>query len=866
MVAKLYISASKVYITMTDIKKSISHKLTPFVGVIIFGLAAVILYQQLKTYQYQDILQDVGTSSLDVLLLSIILTTGSYLIMMGYDVLAFRYLQKPLPFRNTALPSFLGDTVGNNVDFAFLTGRLIRDRFYSAMGISAVEIAQIVIFYNLTHWLGVVLVTGVIFLFASFPFQMILGLPQASIRIVGLLLVALISGYFVLVARQTTLCIRNWNVSPPRPRIAAVQLVFSVLNWIVASSVLYVLLPEAERPAWVIFLGLFLISQLVGLASTVPGGVGVFEATFLVLFPEPVPLSVISALIVYRIIYYLLPLHIALVIVGMRAIRLREAKTVQTVQSLNEWVPRIAPVMFATLSLVAGATLLFLNVIPTVRRFTSLYHVLPPSIIEMIRFLGSLIGVGLLVLARGLQRRLNGAYYLTVALLGLGVLLSILGFLNHIVLIVLGGLLAVFLPSRHVFYRTSSLTQLQFTPGWIAAIISIFVTTIWLGVFTHQRIGYSIGSWWQFVLREEVPWILRIAVGAASLLIIITAVKLIGPAPPTTSLPTAKDIDSVRPIIERSPELEANLALLRDKSLLFSENGEAFLMYGVERRSWVAMGGPFGATTDRTEVAWLFRELSSRHGGRTVFYEVGADELPLMIDLGLSVYKIGERGRVPLQTFSLEGSARADFRRTCRKVEHAGYTFEIVPREEVPALIPELRAVSNAWLSTKNTREKGFSLGFFNEDYITNFPVAVIRSEEQLVAFANIWSGPDNETLTVDLIRYSDEAPKRTMDYLLIQLMLSGRDQGYQWFSLGMAPLSGLEDRPLAPLWNRIGTFIFHHGEHFYNYQGLRLYKDKYDPVWEPRYLACPDGLALPIVLFDVATLISGGERGIVLR
>jgi phosphatidylglycerol lysyltransferase len=104
------------------------------------------------------------------------------------------------------------------------------------------------------------------------------------------------------------------------------------------------------------------------------------------------------------------------------------------------------------------------------------------------------------------------------------------------------------------------------------------------------------------------------------------------------------------------------------------------------------------------------------------------------------------------------------------------------------------------------------------------------------------------------------------MDALFLELMLWGREQGYRWFNLGMAPLSGLEERTLAPPWNRAGAWIFRHGEHFYNFQGLRRYKEKFDPVWEPRYLACPGGLALPRVLADIAALIAGGLRGVVGR
>jgi phosphatidylglycerol lysyltransferase len=102
------------------------------------------------------------------------------------------------------------------------------------------------------------------------------------------------------------------------------------------------------------------------------------------------------------------------------------------------------------------------------------------------------------------------------------------------------------------------------------------------------------------------------------------------------------------------------------------------------------------------------------------------------------------------------------------------------------------------------------------------------------------------------------------MQYLFAELMLWGKTQGYEHCRLGMAPLSGLNQRELAPLWSRVGAFLYRHGEHFYNFQGLREYKEKFDPVWEPRYLASPGGLALPRLLANVASLINGGLRGVV--
>ena len=184
----------------------------------------------------------------------------------------------------------------------------------------------------------------------------------------------------------------------------------------------------------------------------------------------------------------------------------------------------------------------------------------------------------------------------------------------------------------------------------------------------------------------------------------------------------------------------------------------------------------------------------------------------------------------------------------------------------MPARLPRLRAVSDAWLAQKRVAEKGFSLGFFAEDYLRRFPVGVIERDGVIEAFANVWPGGAHVELSMDLMRFTAEAPKSAMDALLTHLMLWGRAEGFQRFSLGMAPLSGFERSPVAALWPRAGGFLYEHGEAVYGFQGLRAFKEKFDPEWVPRYLACRGGLALPRVLADVSALIAGGYRRILMK
>ena len=214
----------------------------------------------------------------------------------------------------------------------------------------------------------------------------------------------------------------------------------------------------------------------------------------------------------------------------------------------------------------------------------------------------------------------------------------------------------------------------------------------------------------------------------------------------------------------------------------------------------------------------------------------------------------------------MQGPQAAKHRQALRRLEKDGATFRIVDRVDVPAILPELRAVSDDWLDDKATAEKGFSLGFFDEAYLARFPVAVIERNGRIEAFANLWLGADKHEMSIDLMRYRRDATKGVMEALFVHLTQWGHQAGYQWFALGMAPLSGFEASPTASLWNRLGAFLYEHGEAVYNFQGLRAYKEKFNPVWDPHYLAYPGGLQLPRVMADVSALVAGGYGRIFLK
>jgi phosphatidylglycerol lysyltransferase len=418
--------------------------------------------------------------------------------------------------------------------------------------------------------------------------------------------------------------------------------------------------------------------------------------------------------------------------------------------------------------------------------------------------------------------------------------------------------------ARGRFLRRVSLIEQHYSGAWIVALFLVLITAAWLVIFTHRHVPYDNQLWWEFAFHASAPRSLRASLFAAVIAAAYGLWRLLRPATPPVSAPSEADLETAAALIADVEDSTANLALLGDKNLLFNAERTAFIMYQVSGNSWVAMGDPVGRPEVCEALAWQFLENCDVMAVSPVFYQVKPDNLPLYIDLGLNLSKLGEEARVPLGSFSLEGSARADLRQAYRRAGRDGAEFAVVPRAHVGAILPELRAVSDAWLAEKNTAEKRFSLGFFDDRYLLHFDCAVVRHAGAIVAFANLWRSDSNE-LSVDLMRYNDAAPKGVIDFLLVECMLWGKIQGFQWFNLGMAPLSGLEEHALAPTWHKIGRMVQRYGEMFYPFEGLRKYKEKFLPVWRPRYLAARDGLGMAGALLDVTALISGGV-GKVLR
>ena len=841
--------------------------LPALIGLVLFVAALEVLRTELRAVAWHGLTTNLSAIPSWRLALAVVLTAVNYGILTGYDFLAFAYLGRHLPWRRVVMTSFLAYAISNNVGFAMLSGASVRFRFYTRWGITAEELSRIVFSYIVTFWLGLLLIGGLSLAVSPLPRELGPSV-RAVIAPLGWLLMLASVGYVAAAGlRLGPIRFRRVTLPLPSPTLAVAQLGISILDWLLAGAVLYVLLPPGSVP-FLALLGAFLGSQLLGLASHIPGGVGVFEGLMVLLLKPFVPsTTLLPALIAYRAVYYLLPLSVAAIALVADELHQRRSQAARLGAALGWLTEQLTPRVLAAFTFLAGVVLLVSGATPAVAgRLRLLDRVLPLGLIELSHFAGSVVGAALLLLSQGLARRLDAAYILTVFAMAVGIVASLLKGADYEEATILGAILLVLWRARPAFDRHAALFDTRLSAGWIASLIAALAASTWLGLFAFKHVEYSSQLWWQFGLHGEASRMLRATVGAVVTVLLFALARLIGYAPHEAPRPTDTDLEAAAAVISRQTATFPNLVFLRDKAVLLDEEKSGFVMYGVQGRTWAALGDPVGPPERIGTLVRLFLERCDDFGGVPVFYEISSEHLHRYADVGLTFVKLGEEARVDLRAFTLDGNQGKKFRTALHRIEREHATFRVVPVEQVSGLMDQLRTVSNEWLERQAGAEKGFSLGFFDPEYVARFPVAVIERAAEVVAFANLWPGADHGELSVDLMRYGDRAPKDVMDALFAHVMLWGKAQGYRWFPIGMAPLSGFETSPVAPLWTRLAAFLYQHGEAVYNFQGLRAFKEKFDPVWQPRYLAYPGGLRLARVLADVAALIAGGYRRIFLK
>lgn len=838
--------------------------ITLLFGLSIFFVALILCWHLLKDINLCDLKNAADTLSIKAILFACLSTIGSYLMLIGCEWSATRYAGVKLKPSVITLGGICASAIGNAIGLSALSGGAIRCRLYFKQGLTTIDVARMSIFVTLSLGFTLPLLATLAALMNTKNTMLALHLSKNWIGLISSGIISLYSGILIFLYcnrletkpnKDTQLFqLFHWSIRLPNLRLASYQFVITLIDTVLAGAILYFLLPI--QPHFTTFIMIYILALVAGVLSHIPGGVGVFEAVMLAAFSSEIgAASLTVALIIYRIIYILIPLFIASFL-----LLINESKHLFTLPEVKETETGIAAIIMAAAVFFAGVVMMFSSVLPGFNHYL-VNTFIPNKIINTAHLVASLIGVLCLLLAVGLRRRLYSAWVASVILLFLGSICSLLRGLHWIeagTLLTIAMLLIYF---RHAFYRKSRLNVLPFPIKSFAVCFCLIAVLVWLILFIYQDVPYNHSLWWQFELDTRVPRALRATLGSFILLICIMLYWLFHPALPILNSPKREELIKAHQIILDSAQPEGGLAMTGDKSLLFNESHTAFIMYAKRGRSMIALYDPIGDNTKRADLIWAFRDLCDAHHLRPVFYQVKAANLPFYMDIGLRTIKLGEEALVDLEEFNLSSKGYKDLRYTWNRCQRDGLSLEFYAPGSAP--LDELKVISDAWLKNKHSKEKQFSLGSFSKPYLDNFTIATIKFEGRIIAFVNLLETNQHYSASIDLMRFAQNIPKLTMEFLMIGLILHYKEKGFKYFSLGMVPLSGMQRRRGAPLIQRLGALVFRRGGRFYNFQGLRRFKDKFATHWEPRYMAVPAGLDPFVALIDTTMLISGGLTGL---
>ena len=806
--------------------------------------AAVVwlVWHELKTLDWRDAKAILRASDTGLIGVALGATAIALVVMGAYDWLAFRSTPTLSPFRRWRIGVLIFSWT-NFLTLGPIAGPVLRLLMYRRGGMTPEAVAggltrlYVGIFSGLAGWIIATLA--------------LLGVGDDSIMtLVALALLASISLTIVVgkmlqikgpLAGERT----HWT------KLAALGVV-GALDWagVLAVFALCGLAVGAQlhiiSTARALFLG-----QVAGIASMIPGGLGSADAVWLKLLAHAGETTEQAAaqILLFRLVFYLTPWVTALVMMYVLfAVRWKHAA---------KWQRRV----LATAAFVNGFYLLLSAATPAVAsRLHAVSQRLPVGAIEASHAVSIIAAATLLYLARGLSRGYRAAFLLAIVSLIASVGAHLLKGGDFEEAATSMVLLILLIGARGAFPRRGRIPI-----GWeLALSVSVASIAFFLivGFIAFSKIPYHNELWVTFSARAEASRFLRGAVLLGSIALLIALRQAIRPASRWVT-PSQDDVDRAVEFIQSSAALSNHLMVaVGDKGVWWWRENLGVAFYQCVGDRMIVFRDPACAPENTSDLLTNLHEQAGDEDMNLVFYQVSPALMPHLHDFGYSFFKLGEEAIVPIEGFSLAGKARAGFRQTLRRVEAAGVSFRVIEPPIDNKTMDQLREVSDAWLTHKHVRELQCSAGYFTPRYLRRFPVGVAETpDRQIVAFVNLLCAAPGTEATVDLMRYHAGVVENLMDYVLIRSMLWAGERGYRRFNLGMSPLYDVGQRPSAAPAERVARLAFRFGERVYNYKGLHNYKNKFHPVWEPRYMAYPRAWDWPGAILDTTRLIRATSR-----
>ncbi|WP_353092681.1 bifunctional lysylphosphatidylglycerol flippase/synthetase MprF [Tissierella praeacuta] len=791
--------------------------------------------------------------------------------MSLYDFQIVKYLNLNIKGITIFSITFVANTINNISGLGGLTGASIRSILFK----NSTDTKEDIIDYNLL----LIPATGIglssMMIIALFKYQYIIPIIEKHRLIIAAITIFII--YFIIyffidkIFYRINKSLPNGK-NPTRIVLRTKLLLLSFIDWSIAFTLFLSIVRQFNQSInfSIVFI-IFVLGSITGILSLLPSGVGSFDLMILLGFQYygMATEDVLAVIILYRMFYYIIPLIVGIIFTLVVQSK-SDNKLIQFIKlsRIKDFINKtsiITNLLLSILILASGVILLLSALVPgVIERVRIATRLLSFPILQLSRQLSICVGILLIAVSRQIRMKVKRSYRITMWLLFLGSIFTLIKGFDYEETIFLLLVLIILKMSKESFYRKS------LPIDWFK--VSITMVLAFIGILAYMKMAHII--WKGFIKTQHFKtlisrlnwWNVLGGISAYGLLIIfivyyeLTKTRI-------TKDPRYESADEEK-LNHFLQEYEGNflthLIFLKDKHLFWGKDNKVLIQYEISHNLAIVLGDPIGQQKYFNEALTEFQDFIDEYGYKSVFYQSSEKLLPFYHDHGYYFFKLGETGLVELDNFDINSPRSRDFRNILRRFEKDGFVFEMYNENSLDEdLFISLREISDQWLHDRE--EMGFSIGWFNREYLNKSKVGIVKNEEtgETIAFASISPSYDNSSVSIDLMRFKKDVPSNTMTFLILNLLLKFKEDNYKLFNLGMAPLSNVGIAQNAHIQERMAHLVFKYGKHFYSFDGLRKYKNKFDPRWEGRYLVYEDFILLPSSLIEVTWLIHSKKKKI---
>lgn len=791
--------------------------------------------------------------------LFIILILGiiSYLPLSFYDLIINKSLDINLPPKNIYKYSWISSSISNIVGFAGITAIFLKNYFYKNYIKDSNKLYKEVtkvVGLNLSGFSLVCLIYSFWTLLINRNFDKFFWIAFA----IGLYLPIIL-----IIFTYKRIRFKDINTY-----MINIKIIFtSILEWITTVILIYGLILILDiKVSFSQFAPIYVSAIIVAIISMVPGGVGTFDLTLIVgLNKFNVPSEkVILLIILYRISYYIVPLFIGIFLYISDLYIKVNNNTRDLISRINS---KVAHYILIIVLLISGLSLIFGYDIYINKYFPNIETIFNMNIIEFSINISIILGFILIVLATVIYTEAKSIYYVLIGILSLLTLVCFsnkYGPFEYIYLIISWVLIIL---SKKRFYKKGFIYTVKNLIKSIVFILFVFIGSL---IINYSTIKYYINL--DITAADYIPFniikafydpiIRSIFIGCTiSILLII----FIFTRNKYNKFPKGYlNKEQVNNIISKyGGSNVAHYIFLNDKYVYVNNKEDVVFQYQISSDKIIILGEPIGNKISFWEAIEEFLDLTDLYGYKVAFTGIGDEIMPILRDLGYEFMKIGRDTIVELSEFSLLGNKNKSNRQAINRINKAGYKFEIINPPYTEEIFSEIKDISDEWLNGK--KEKGFCVGFLDKDYINMNKLAIVKdSDDNIKGFATIMPMYDNETLSVDLMRFKKIELNGLMDYMFANIFEYCKENEYKYFNLGLVPLDEVGNNRHAFFIEKIAYQIFLHGNYFYSFSGLKKFKDKYANHWENRYIAYKKGTSIIITIIQLTNIINKEKEQII--